>query len=35
LRQFERSMIERGSVTFGWYGETDAFINEHHPRDRA
>jgi len=29
LRQFERSMIERGYTAFGWYGETDAFIDEH------
>jgi hypothetical protein len=32
LRQFERSMIERGYTAFGWYGETDAFIDEHYPR---
>jgi hypothetical protein len=34
LRQFERSMMERGYVTFGWYGETDAFIDEHYPREQ-
>jgi hypothetical protein len=31
LRQFERSMTERGYVTFGWYGETDMFIDQQHP----
>jgi len=22
----------RGNVAFGWYGETDAFIDQHYPR---
>jgi Putative DNA-binding domain len=34
LRQFERAMMERGYVAFGWYGETDAFIEEHYPREQ-
>jgi hypothetical protein len=33
LRQFERATIERGYVTFGWYGETDAFIENDLPKD--
>ena len=32
LRGFEHSVIERGNVYFGWYGETDAFIEEHLPK---
>ena len=33
LRQFERAMMERGYVTFGWCGETDAFIENNWPKD--
>jgi hypothetical protein len=33
LRQFERAMMERGYVAFGWYGETDAFIEHNWPKD--
>src|SRR5205807_1065638 len=32
LRHFERSVMERGYIAFGWYGETDTFIDDHHPR---
>lgn len=31
LRRFERSMMERGNVYFGWYGETDSFIEDNWP----
>ena len=34
LQRFAHSMLERGNVAFGWYGETDAFIDQHHPRDQ-
>lgn len=34
LRQFERAMMDRGYVAFGWYGETDAFIDQHYPREQ-
>jgi hypothetical protein len=34
LRQFERAMMERGYVAFGWYGETENFIEQHYPRQQ-
>lgn len=34
LQRFEHSMRERGNYAFGWYGETDAFIDQHYPRDQ-
>lgn len=33
LRQFERAMMGRGYVAFGWYGETDAFNESNWPKD--
>jgi hypothetical protein len=33
LREVERLMIASGYTAFGWYGETDAFIEEHYPRE--
>jgi hypothetical protein len=33
LRRFEGAMRERGYIAFGWYGETDAFIEKHWPKD--
>jgi hypothetical protein len=33
LRRFEGAMRERGYFAFGWYGETDAFIERHWPED--
>ena len=29
LRRFEHSLMERGYAAFGWYGETEDFINRH------
>ncbi len=34
LQQFAHSMLERGYFAFGWYGETDAFIEQHYPREQ-
>jgi hypothetical protein len=29
LRRFDHSLMERGYSAFGWYGETEDFINRH------
>jgi hypothetical protein len=33
LRRFEGAMRDRGYFAFGWYGETDTFIERHWPED--
>jgi hypothetical protein len=33
LRRWEYSLMERGYAAFGWYGETEDFIDKHYPTE--